>query len=519
MCIDRGIKLEHSTPLHPQSSGSVERRNQDVKLCMTKLLMTRGRSWVKLVPEVQLTVNNLPLNRVGPEKHIPPYVLMFKVQMNTAQQASEGVIPQHNPELSQEMIGLLSQMQPPKPPVVTTRSLILGTITVSLTTMQTFDLNSNMGQDLNCTELNDNDNNNRQNRHLLSLEELNSTVSVPSETPVQRSWDKDGIIAYTDLHPTVRAAGTIIVPHTLVRDTDVISAQLMLKEYRHKLDLQKTVAFAIRQLKLTSPQLKLARFTEPEEDILQYARCYIVTLPEARPPVTLKADQSWELNMEIEKFFNYDPRSSNSIISDPQATDNSEAESRLAEKVILKLTSYKIAPQIGCTPEQALKILTMEKETGQQIPFNPICTLWAGGYANCLQTRHNYPNTMTLAELLQTDTFRVTYPDDGKWMVCLERIVSLRGQEDVHKIIRQADTQNSQEIFSVLSEWENIVYAKDARDENRLIDQFKKGFKKFSLCHGWEQNQTPYPSAYEYTEAKFSNHTLKMVCVEVSHEI
>ncbi|GCB79130.1 hypothetical protein scyTo_0019496 [Scyliorhinus torazame] len=116
MCTDKGIKLEHSTPLHPQSSGSVERRNQDVKLCMTKLPMTRGRSWAKLMPEVQLAVNNLPLSHVGPEKHITPYFLMFKVQMNTAQQASEGVIPQYNPELAQEMIDLLSQMQPPKPP-------------------------------------------------------------------------------------------------------------------------------------------------------------------------------------------------------------------------------------------------------------------------------------------------------------------------------------------------------------------------------------------------------------------
>ncbi|GCB74048.1 hypothetical protein scyTo_0003132 [Scyliorhinus torazame] len=116
MCIDRGIRLEHSTPLHPQSSGSVKRRNQDVKLCMTKLLMTRGRSWAKLVPEVQLAVNNLPLSHVGPDKHITPYFLMFKVQMNTAQQASGGVIPQYNPELAQEMIGLLSHMLPPKLP-------------------------------------------------------------------------------------------------------------------------------------------------------------------------------------------------------------------------------------------------------------------------------------------------------------------------------------------------------------------------------------------------------------------
>ncbi|GCB67239.1 hypothetical protein scyTo_0005093 [Scyliorhinus torazame] len=116
MCTDKGIKLEHSTPLHPQSSGSVERRNQDVKLCMTKLLMTRGRSWAKLVPEVQLAVNNLPLSRVEPEEHITPYFLMFQVQLNTAQQAPEGVIPQYNPELAQEMIGLLSQMQPPKLP-------------------------------------------------------------------------------------------------------------------------------------------------------------------------------------------------------------------------------------------------------------------------------------------------------------------------------------------------------------------------------------------------------------------
>ncbi|GCB67520.1 hypothetical protein scyTo_0008075 [Scyliorhinus torazame] len=78
--------------------------------------MTQGRSWAKLVPEVQLAVNKLPLSCVGPEKHITPYILMFKVQMNTAHQASEGVIPQYNPELAQEMIGLLPQMQPPKPP-------------------------------------------------------------------------------------------------------------------------------------------------------------------------------------------------------------------------------------------------------------------------------------------------------------------------------------------------------------------------------------------------------------------
>ncbi|NXW82907.1 TF29 protein, partial [Alopecoenas beccarii] len=45
-----GIKWEHHTPWHPQSSGKVERMNGEIKKILTKLMIETKTSWVKCLP-------------------------------------------------------------------------------------------------------------------------------------------------------------------------------------------------------------------------------------------------------------------------------------------------------------------------------------------------------------------------------------------------------------------------------------------------------------------------------------
>lgn len=83
-CDNLGIRQEFSTPYHPGSAGKVERKNQECKAALAKILSVRGGSWVQWLMEVQLAINNTPIDKVGPRNHITPHYLKYGVQMNTA---------------------------------------------------------------------------------------------------------------------------------------------------------------------------------------------------------------------------------------------------------------------------------------------------------------------------------------------------------------------------------------------------------------------------------------------------
>ncbi|ADE05995.1 pol [Squirrel monkey simian foamy virus] len=75
---EKEITLEFSTPYHPQSSGKVERKNQEIKKLLTKLLVGRPAKWYPLIPSVQLALNNT----YSPKIKLTPHQLLFGVDGN-----------------------------------------------------------------------------------------------------------------------------------------------------------------------------------------------------------------------------------------------------------------------------------------------------------------------------------------------------------------------------------------------------------------------------------------------------
>ena len=68
-----GIKWELHTPYHPESSGQVERMNQEIKVQLGKICKTTGLKWVNALPLVLHNIRSAP---TGPLK-LSPFELLF----------------------------------------------------------------------------------------------------------------------------------------------------------------------------------------------------------------------------------------------------------------------------------------------------------------------------------------------------------------------------------------------------------------------------------------------------------
>ncbi|NWW60489.1 TF26 protein, partial [Ifrita kowaldi] len=68
-----GIKWELHTPWRPQSSGRVERTNQMLKNCLTKLMVETKLGWIKCLPLALLNIRNRPRADIG----VSPYEALY----------------------------------------------------------------------------------------------------------------------------------------------------------------------------------------------------------------------------------------------------------------------------------------------------------------------------------------------------------------------------------------------------------------------------------------------------------
>ncbi|RMB93987.1 hypothetical protein DUI87_29574 [Hirundo rustica rustica] len=68
-----GIKWEHHTPWHPQSSGRVERMNGEIKKQLTKLMIETKLSWTKCLPLALLNIRTQPRTGIG----LSPFEMLY----------------------------------------------------------------------------------------------------------------------------------------------------------------------------------------------------------------------------------------------------------------------------------------------------------------------------------------------------------------------------------------------------------------------------------------------------------
>ncbi|RMB97421.1 hypothetical protein DUI87_26031 [Hirundo rustica rustica] len=68
-----GIKWEHHTPWHPQSSGWVERMNGEIKKQLTKLMIETKLSWTKCLPLALLNIRTQPRTDIG----LSPFEMLY----------------------------------------------------------------------------------------------------------------------------------------------------------------------------------------------------------------------------------------------------------------------------------------------------------------------------------------------------------------------------------------------------------------------------------------------------------
>ncbi|RMC20787.1 hypothetical protein DUI87_01639 [Hirundo rustica rustica] len=68
-----GIKWEHHTPWHPQSSGRVERMNGEIKKQLTKLMIETKLSWTKCLPLALLNIRTQPRTDIG----LSPFEMLY----------------------------------------------------------------------------------------------------------------------------------------------------------------------------------------------------------------------------------------------------------------------------------------------------------------------------------------------------------------------------------------------------------------------------------------------------------
>ncbi|RMB92666.1 hypothetical protein DUI87_30975 [Hirundo rustica rustica] len=70
-----GIKWEHHTPWHPQSSGRVERMNGEIKKQLTKLMIETKLSWTKCLPLALLNIRTQPRTDIG----LSPFEMLYEM--------------------------------------------------------------------------------------------------------------------------------------------------------------------------------------------------------------------------------------------------------------------------------------------------------------------------------------------------------------------------------------------------------------------------------------------------------
>ncbi|NXO09733.1 TF211 protein, partial [Oriolus oriolus] len=75
-----GIKWDLHTPWRPQSSGRVERINQAVKNCLTKLVNETKMNWVKCLPLALFNIQVRPRTDLG----VSPYEALFGLSLLTS---------------------------------------------------------------------------------------------------------------------------------------------------------------------------------------------------------------------------------------------------------------------------------------------------------------------------------------------------------------------------------------------------------------------------------------------------
>ncbi|RMB92843.1 hypothetical protein DUI87_30737 [Hirundo rustica rustica] len=68
-----GIKWEHHTPWHPQSSGRVERMNGEIKKQLTKLMIETKLSWTKCLPLALLNIRTQPRTDIS----LSPFEMLY----------------------------------------------------------------------------------------------------------------------------------------------------------------------------------------------------------------------------------------------------------------------------------------------------------------------------------------------------------------------------------------------------------------------------------------------------------
>lgn len=101
------VILEFSTPYHPQSSGVVERKNREIKMALTKLLVGRPRKWYPLLPRIQLAINNYKPPATGKSASF----LLFGTESNIPFAASTDLSREEELSLLQE---IRSSLQDPE---------------------------------------------------------------------------------------------------------------------------------------------------------------------------------------------------------------------------------------------------------------------------------------------------------------------------------------------------------------------------------------------------------------------
>lgn len=75
-----GIKWEHHTPWHPQSSGRVERMNGELKNILTKLIVETKLLWVKCLPMALLILRTRPRADLGISAFEMMYGMPYRIE-------------------------------------------------------------------------------------------------------------------------------------------------------------------------------------------------------------------------------------------------------------------------------------------------------------------------------------------------------------------------------------------------------------------------------------------------------
>lgn len=101
-------KWEYHTPWHPQSSGKVERMNEEIKKHLTKLMVETKMNWVKCLPLALLHIRTQPRTDTG----ISPFEMLYGMPYDF------GLLVEHpkveDKILTNYILGLTKRRQEPR---------------------------------------------------------------------------------------------------------------------------------------------------------------------------------------------------------------------------------------------------------------------------------------------------------------------------------------------------------------------------------------------------------------------